>query len=626
MTASRPELLTLDRLVPRLYSGAWPSQPLTAQVSLHTEAVTGTWDFGHISAFGLISQPPRFIPSEEDEEDEGGEGVLTRTPPDDRSYTLTLAPGGRYRLELTSGEDPTLSSDDPDESGDAEDTDDDGTDPWASAVAEPADSAGPGDGTSRGNTPWHGYCGDGTDHWAVYGDRAERTAEPALPAAIRALLWPAWLVSGWDLELSGTAEAAGRTAVRVIATPRPLTRGQHAGRDLLLDRIVLLVDPDLGLPLGHEIIRSGRSDETTLISSLVPGPADVGPAPFRPSPGLPVSDRKDYAEAAAGLWPQMDGPGWRLAKSAAGALGEGLGFAVRHTPRTPPEPGTPPMPDPGPPDTTPAPLPADLVNLLHRTGLPAPRFSATAGTWYDGEGMTAAGQSLRAGAGPMAGLLGPGEVWSALADRPLADRYQAQRVALSLPGRYRVDQLSGLDSKNLRTRASDGERVWAVYPNRVVVLPARVRPLDDRWLRLADPSWLLAPGWQLSAPRPQRVGGRDGWLLWARYTGTADLPSWLLMGQGLLPQICVVADAELGVLLRMTCYADGTPVMCTELFNLTVPPPGADQELFTLSRPDGVPVFHGETMLDELNIPAPLRAAFGAVSRAWRARPPGGPG
>jgi hypothetical protein len=284
------------------------------------------------------------------------------------------------------------------------------------------------------------------------------------------------------------------------------------------------------------------------------------------------------------------------------------------------------MPDSGPPDTTPAPLPADLVNLLHRTGLPAPRFSATAGTWFDGEGITAAGQSLRAAAGPLAGLLGPGEVWSALADRPLADRYYAQRVALSLPGRYRVDQLTGVDSKSVRTRASDGEHAWAIYPNRVVVLPARVRPLDDRWLRLADPSWLLGPGWQLSAARPQRVGGRDGWLLWAHYNGTADSPGWRLVGQALLlPQMCVVADAELGVLLRMTSYADGTPVMCTELFSLTVPPPGSDEELFTPPQPAGVPVFHGETVLDELNIPAPLRAAFGAVSRAWRARPPGGP-
>jgi hypothetical protein len=607
MTASPPEPWTLDRLVPRLYSAGWPDQPLTAQVSLHAEAVTGTW------TFSVMSQEPRFIPFEEDE---GHTGEPRAAGPTDLTYTLTLAPGGRYRLELASGEDHALDGqDEPDD----EDEDDDGTDPWASAVSDQDEPAG--------DAPWRGYCGDGTGHWIVYGDRAERTASPALPAAIRALLWPAWLVSGWDLELSGTAEAAGRTAVRVIATPRPLTRGQHAGRDRLLDRIVLLVDPDLGLLLCHEIIRTGRSDETTLISSLVPGPADAGTAPFRPWAGLPVSDRKGYAESAAGQWQQMDGPGWRLAKSAAGALGEGLGFAVRHTPRTPPEPGTPPMPDPGPPDTTPAPLPADLVNLLHRTGLPAPRFSATAGTWYNGEGMAAAGQSVRAGAGPLAGLLGPGEVWSALADRPLADHYQAQRVALSLPGRYRVDQLSGLDSKNLRTRASDGEHAWAVYPNRVVVLPARVRPLDDRWLRLADPSWLLAPGWQLSAPRPQRVGGRDGWLLWARYTGTADSPGWLLMGQGLLPQMCVVADADLGVLLRMTSYADGTPVMCTELFSLTVPPPGADQdqELFTLSQPDGVPVIHGETTLDELNIPAPLRAAFGAVSRAWRARPSGGP-
>ena len=610
MTASRPQPWTLDRLVPRLYAAGWPSQQLTAQVSLHAEAVTGTW------TTSVISQQPRFVPFE------GGEGPAwdpRPAGPTDLSYTLTLAPGGRYRLELTSGEDPEVASQD--EPGD-EDEDDDGTDPWASAVTgqdEPASN------DSDGGERWRGYCGDGTDHWVVYGDRAERTASPALPAGIRALLWPAWLVSGWDLELAGTAEAAGRTAMRIIATPRPLTRGQHAGRDRVLDRIVVLADPDLGLLLGQEIIRTGRSDETTLITSLVPAPADDSTAPFRPSPSLPVTDRKGYAESGAGQWQQLDSPGWRLAKSAAGALGEGLGFAVRHTPRTPPEPGTPPMPDPGPPDTTPAPLPADLVNLLHRTGKPAARFSATAGTWYDGEGMTAAGQSLRAGAGPLAGLLGPGEVWSALADRPLADLYQAQRIALSLPGRYRVDQLSGLDSKNLRTRVSDGERTWAVYPNRVVVLPARVRPLDDRWLRLADPSWLLAPGWQLSAARPQRVGGRDGWLLWAHYAGTADSPGWLLMGQGLLPQMCVVADAELGVLLRMTSYADGTPVMCTELFNLTVPPPGADQELFTPPRPAGVPVIHGQTMLDELNIPAPLRAAFGAVSRVWRARPPAGP-
>ena len=604
MTASHPLPWTLDRLVPRLYSPGWPDQPLTAQVSVHAEAVTGTW------TFGMINQQPRFVPFE------GDEGDPSKAVPDDRSYTLTLAPGGRYRLELTAGEDPGLAPDDPDEPSE----EDDGTDPWASAVTGDDAPDGP-----AGDTRWRGYCGDGTSHWIVHGDRAERTADTSLPASVRALLHPSWLVSGWDLELAGTAEAAGRATVRVIATPRPLTRGQYAGRDRLLDRIVLLADPDLGLLLCHEIIRTGRSDETTLISSLVPGSADPGPAPFRPSPGMPVSDRKGYAESAAGQWQQMDGPGWRLAKSAAGALGEGLGFAVRHTPRTPPEPGTPPMPDPGPPDTTPAPLPADLVNLLHRTGLPAPRFSATAGTWYDGEGMTAAGQSLRAGAGPLARLLGPAEVWSALADRPVADRYQAERVALSLPGRYRVDQLSGLDSKNLRTRASDGERAWAIYPNRVVVLPARVRPLEDRWLRLADPSWLLGRGWQLSAARPQRVGGRDGWLLWAHYAGTADSPGWLLMGQGLLPQMCVVIDAELGVLLRMTCYADGTPVMCTELFNLTVPPPGADQELFTLSRPDGVPVIHGETALDELNIPAPLRTAFGAVSRAWRARPPAGP-
>jgi len=597
MTASRPEPWTLDRLVPRLYSAGWPDQPLTAQVSLHAEAVTGTW------TVSFISQQPRFIPFEDGE---GHAWEPRPAGPTDLTYTLTLAPGGRYRLELASGEDHALDGQDgPDDEDD--DEDDDSTDPWASAVSDQDEPDGDGD------RPWRGYCGDGTGHWAVYGDRAERTAEPALPAAIRALLWPAWLVSGWDLELSGTAEAAGRTAMRVIATPRPLTRGQHAGRDHLLDRIVLLIDPDLGLLLCHEIIRGGRSDETSLITSLVPGTADAGAAPFRPSPGLPVTDRTDYASSVAGLAQQLDGPGWRLAKSAAGALGEGLGFAVRHTPRKPPEPGTPPMPGPGPPDSVPVPLPADLVNLLHRTGQPAARFSAAAATWFDGEGITEAGQAVRASAGPLAGLLGPGDVWSALADRPLSDYYQAQRITLGLPGRYRIDQLSGLDSKNLRTEASDGEHRWAIYPNRVVVLPATARPLNDRWLLLADPSWLLESGWQLSAARPVQVGGRDGWLLWAHYGGTADPPGLQLTGRGLLPQMCVVADAELGVLLRMTSCTDGKPVMCTELTGLTVPPPGGDQELFTPELPDGVPVIHGRTMLDELNVPPPLRAAFGAA-------------
>ena len=165
----------------------WPDQPLTAQVSLHAEAVTGTW------TFSMISQQPRFIPFEEDEGHHRGAPPWPARPTD-LTYTLTLAPGGRYRLELASGEDHALDGQD---GPDDEDEDDDGTDPWASAVTSQDEPAGDGD------RPWPGYCGDGTGHWVVYGDRAERTASPALPAAIRALLWPAWLVSGWDLELLG---------------------------------------------------------------------------------------------------------------------------------------------------------------------------------------------------------------------------------------------------------------------------------------------------------------------------------------------------------------------------------------------------------------------------------------
>jgi len=79
------------------------------------------------------------------------------------------------------------------------------------------------------------------------------------------------------------------------------------------------------------------------------------------------------------------------------------------------------------------------------------------------------------------------------------------------------------------------------------------------------------------------------------------------------------------VLLRTTSYADGKPVRCTELFNLTVPPPGADQELFTPELPDGVPVIHRRSVRDEPIGPISLRDVWGVVSRAWRERPPAGP-
>jgi hypothetical protein len=92
--------------------------------------------------------------------------------------------------------------------------------------------------------------------------------------------------------------------------------------------------------------------------------------------------------------------------------------------------------------------------------------------------------------------------------------------------------------------------------------------------------------------------------------------------------MCVVADAELGFLLRMTSCTDGKPVRCTELTGLTVPPPGAGADLFTPELPDGVPVIHERAAPDEypngIGIPDVLRVAFSAV-REWRARPPAGP-
>jgi hypothetical protein len=609
MTDSSPLPWTLDRLVPRLYSGDGPGQPLTAQVSLHAEPVTGSWGIG-------LGLRPRFVPFEGKEAEEAA-----KAGPDDRVYRMELAPGGRYRLELITGEDPALSGDPQDgDTGDAEEDDDD---PWASAVATPAGTAPDDSGT------WRGYCSDGTTHWTVQGDVALRSGEPALPVPVLALLRPAWLVSGHDLTLDST----GQAEATITATPRPLTRGRYAGRNLGLDFLRVVAAPGTGLLLRYEAVRRGRTDEVAAITGLELLPADPPAARFSPPPGMRVTDLLRDDEPGAGPSSPLDGPGWRLAKNAAGALGEGLGFAIRHTPRTPPPDGTPPMPDCGSPDHEPAPLPADLVNLLHGTGRPAPRFTATASTWWDGEALIKAGADLRARTGPpLASLLGPEDVWAALTDRPPSDRYQAERITISLPGRYRIDRIVPDGGKQPLTVASDGDERWSRYENRIVVLPAAARPLEERWLRLADPSWLLAPGWLLSAPEGQEIGGRAGWRLWGRFSG-AEAGAWRLAGEGLLTEVCAVVDAEYGVLLRLALCTDGQPAICTDLAGLSLPSGAYDREQFAVPDPADVPVVHGKTALDEF-VPPPVQAVVGAARAGATflsgllSRPPrpGGPG
>lgn len=79
------------------------------------------------------------------------------------------------------------------------------------------------------------------------------------------LLCPSWLLAGFDLEITGTAEHAGRTAYAVVGRPREAGRGR-AGQPA--DRVTALVDAELGVLLRYETARQGRSAETAEFTSL----------------------------------------------------------------------------------------------------------------------------------------------------------------------------------------------------------------------------------------------------------------------------------------------------------------------------------------------------------------------
>lgn len=398
---------------------------------------------------------------------------------------------------------------------------------------------------------------------------------------------------------------AGRAGHRVVAVPRPDFFRMNAD----LDRVIAVLDADLGLLLSYQEIYDGQQLVITELTDLrldPPGAAD--PGQFLPPPGLPVAEEKPLFPGNYAI-PGVAGQAARMVAGPAAAV---LGLAARHAPMKSPGPARTdePIPDPGQadPDRL-APVGADLVNLLNRTGRRPPACTGVLHGWTDEAVTMRMLAATRAKLPPLIdGIAGPDQLWDALSNRTQGTTHRITRLTVAMPGRYRIDHLAGARPHEPATIACDGERLWKVYPNRVAAGPAK--PLGAEFARLIDQVGLLS-GWQLSAAGEVEVDGRPGFLVVAESDASADPdpPRTGGLAGALGGHIEVVIDAELGIVLRETAYFEDRPA---RLFELTEVSAEVDPAAFRIEIAAGTRTV-GAGLLSDLDLPGPVKAAKIAV-------------
>ena len=204
-------------------------------------------------------------------------------------------------------------------------------------------------------------------------------------------------------------------------------------------------------------------------------------------------DESDDDDAAAA---GPDGPGWHVATAVAGLAASAMGFAVRHAP------GRTPQPDPADAEAampgddfdssaegTEVPISDELVNILHRTGLGPQSFTAELHRWVDGRAGVDGLQTIRSAAEPLGGLLGPDALWQALGERDFGSTHWIARLRLAMPGRYRLDFLTG-NCRPYRAIACDGTQSTTGYNDKVVTGPVTQPEPDIR--AIVDPELGIA--------------------------------------------------------------------------------------------------------------------------------------
>jgi hypothetical protein len=534
-------------LVALLYRADWTRLSLSGEVYGFDERVGSMLTF--IQEHRADSSPP-FPPF-----DEMRPGI-TR---------LLLAPGKRYRKDSEHGWHAEGS---------------DGERIWVWVQSPP----GPPPGPPLGLPPGEMRLGGGP--------------EPPFPA----LLCPSWLLAGYDLQIGELVTACGRDGIRVTARARsvdplpyprfptslPLARFEHADA---------IVDTELGILLRCEQRNGDQAAELAEFRTLTVDPA-VDPERFTAPPGAVFGEPHGQHTMSFGPFDMpLRGPGWDVAKTAAGLAAGGMGAALRYSPfgpfgpfgRRPPRPdpddaeAVMPRDDPAPDDAADgAPADDEVLHLLYRGGAGVPAFTATLHEWSDPAGLLAAvPESARA-----VGFGGVGYLIDTIADAARvapAASHAVSSVRIGGWGRYRIDRVHGTPRTRRRlsvqlkkpvTVACDGQRRWQVYDDRVSVGPAGPPPAEIA--DLIDGSWLLRC--ELSGGAEVSVGGRRAFRV--RVVPRDLAASSLLMFR--FPAVALV-DAETGRLLRFTSYARGKPVARHELRDIALgdsgdfgfePPPG----------------------------------------------------
>jgi outer membrane lipoprotein-sorting protein len=453
---------------------------------------------------------------------------------------------------------------------------------------------------------------DGEHRWHISRGVAHRHVSTGPDAKFCGLLTPQWLIACYDLEITGESTVSGRRAISVTGTPRAAST-RRRGVYHLLDRVEVLVDAELGILLRSRQVFEGETRESAELRDPVIDPAQAETTgTFTLPPGMRVEDDEDpFAN-----YQPPGGVGWRMAGAAAGAAANAVSFAIRHAPRQstvwPTDDEEPDMPADAvlaradweygqPPDDR-------TVNLLHRTGLSTLALTADLHEWIDVQPWLQRFKALQDKIpAPLEGIFGPDAVWDALGERVAEDAggHRVAKLAVQIPGRYRLDQESGDWNKRYKAIACDGEHTTKLFADRVATGPPK--PLDAPVAAMLDPAWLLN-GWRLAVVGPASVAGRDGIRIRAIAAGTADNGA-----DALFNRADVVVDAELGVLLRNTTYFEEQPATRTELRGLKP----LDDTSFRIEPEPGMRVVTDSGgPLSDRNLPCPAEAAATAATLA----------
>jgi hypothetical protein len=418
---------------------------------------------------------------------------------------------------------------------------------------------------------------DGQRHWKW--DPSHEFDVPRLTglyagprAPLAELFSPAPLLSSFVLDVRGPVTACGRDAVYVVATPRPQPSMRHLTTRpyLKLDRIETIVDAELGILLHRQEMFDGQIVSLTQLTSVTLNPPEAADdSLFRPPPGSVIGE--DPGERMREIF---DHPGWQAAKTAAGLAAGGLGAWVRYSPfgrgdttGFDPEPDMPPD-EPEPPD--PSPVSDEVLYLLYRSGSEAPELGATLHQWHDVAAMMSRIPDTARGIG----YGGVGSFLDAVSDR-VPRTHAMATIRADGHGRYRIDYVIHPGKHQPKAIACDGQRHWTLYEDHLKVGTAAPPPSEVA--NLVDASWLLEC--RLSGGAEVTIGNRRGHRI--SITEGISPTQWLVF----FPAEAVV-DAELGVLLRLTCFADGRPATRGELRDVSTEP--AEPGSFHIEAPPGV--------------------------------------